>query len=526
MTPADYPLWKLANPQVTALVDDSGYSSLEEKPALGFVAEASLGRGGRGNLPANGVYSGLDLGQSASAVGRFLRAAGIQTGDRVALVARGGRDTVVVLLGILAAGAVAVPVNPAYQEAELEHVLRDSSARMVVESIEAAPSEALRAVVARLSLPWRRTAELVATAVSVADAGPGVVPADEDDAVIIYTSGTTGRSKGCVHTHGGLARGLSALMQLWGIGPGDVVVNALPLFHVHGLCVALLGPLWAGATVRLVDRFSPTSMLAAIDAGGTVAMTVPTMVFRLLEHLSTQPGDAARCARLRLMTCGSAALSPTQLEAFRDATGLTILERYGMSETLITLSNPLEGERIAGAVGRPVPGTSIRVVDDELQVRTPGMMRGYHNRPDADAEVFVVDDAGQRWFRTGDAVTVDDEGVVRIVGRLSQDILKVGGYKLSTREIEEALASHPDVVEVTVVGLPDEQWGQRVCAVVVPRPGARPSLPALQEHVRLAETKKPRALVLVDALPRNALGKVQKHLVTALAIERVSAAEA
>lgn len=497
MTPADYPFWKSANPQATALADDSGYFD-----------------------------SALDLAQSASAVGRFLHTVGVQKGDRVALVARGGRDTAVVLLGILAAGAVAVPVNPSYQEGELEHVLRDSGARMVVESVESVPSEALRLVIARLFLPWRNAADLVTEArLGPAGKGRDVVVADEDDAVIIYTSGTTGRSKGCVHTHGGLFRGLSALMQLWGIGPGDVVINALPLFHVHGLCVALLGPLWAGATVRLVDRFSPTSLLAAIDAGGTVAMTVPTMVFRLLEHLSTTPGDAARCARLRLLTCGSAALSPTQLEAFRDATGLTILERYGMSETLITLSNSLDGERIAGAVGRPVPGTSIRVVDDELQVRTPGMMRGYHNRPDADAEVFVVDDAGQRWFRTGDAVTVDDGGVVRIVGRLSQDILKVGGYKLSTREIEEALASHPDVAEVTVVGLPDEQWGQRVCAVVVPRSGARPSLSVLQEHVRLAETKKPRALVLIDALPRNALGKVQKHLVTALAIERLDTQE-
>jgi acyl-CoA synthetase (AMP-forming)/AMP-acid ligase II len=192
-----------------------------------------------------------------------------------------------------------------------------------------------------------------------------------------------------------------------------------------------------------------------------------------------------------------------------------------MSETLITLSNPLDGERVPGAVGRPVPGTRIRIVDDELQVQTPGMMRGYHNRADADAEVFVLDDDGQRWFRTGDAVSVDDDGVVRIVGRLSQDILKVGGYKLSTREIEEAIASHADVAEVTVVGLPDEQWGERVCAVVVARPGAAPTLEQLQQHVRLAETKKPRALLLVEALPRNALGKVQKHLVKALAQERL-----
>lgn len=498
MTPADYPLWQLANPQVTALVDDSGY-----------------------------FYSARDLGQVASAIGRLLRNAGVQKGDRVALVARGGRDTVLNLLGIFAAGAVAVPVNPGYQHSELDHVLRDSGARLVIETVEQTPSAALATVTAALKLPWRSALAVVAEAGR--DDVPGLsAPAADDDAVIIYTSGTTGRSKGCVHTHGGLFRGLQALMQLWGVGAGDVVVNALPLFHVHGLCVALLGPLWAGAGVRLVERFSPTAMLDAIappsgDVGGTVAMTVPTMVFRLLEHFAAHPDDVARCARLRLLTCGSAALSPAQLEAFREATGLTILERYGMSETLITLSNPLHGERVAGAVGRPVPGTSIRVVDDELQVRTPGMMRGYHNRTDADAEVFVVDEAGERWFRTGDAVTVDDDGVVRIVGRLSQDIMKVGGYKLSTREIEEAIASHPAVAEVTVVGLPDEQWGERVCAVVVVRAGPTLTLAALQQHVALAETKKPRALVVVDELPRNALGKVQKHLVKQLALERLRA---
>jgi acyl-CoA synthetase (AMP-forming)/AMP-acid ligase II len=491
MTPADYPLWQLANPQVTALADDSGY-----------------------------FYSALDLGQSASAVGRLLRNAGVQKNERVAVVARGGRDTVLTLLGIFAAGAVAVPVNPGYQHEEVAHVLRDSGARLVIETVEQEPSAAVAAVCATLSLPWRSAAALVAEAGR--DDGPGLLaPAADDDALIIYTSGTTGRSKGCVHTHGGLYRGLSALMQLWGIGPGDVVVDALPLFHVHGLCVALLGPLWAGAAVRLVERFSPSSMLEAIDAGGTVAMTVPTMVFRLLEHFAAHPDDVARCKRLRLLTCGSAALSPAQLEAFRTTTGLTILERYGMSETLITLSNPLDGERVPGAVGRPVPGTRIRVVDDELQVQTPGMMRGYHNRSDADDEVFVVDDDGHRWFRTGDAVSVDDDGVVRIVGRLSQDILKVGGYKLSTREIEEAIASHADVAEVTVVGLPDEQWGERVCAVVVPRPGCVLTLEQLQQHVHLAVTKKPRALLLVDVLPRNALGKVQKHLVKALAQQRL-----
>jgi acyl-CoA synthetase (AMP-forming)/AMP-acid ligase II len=190
-----------------------------------------------------------------------------------------------------------------------------------------------------------------------------------------------------------------------------------------------------------------------------------------------------------------------------------------MSETLITLSNPLDGTRVPGAVGRPVPGTVLRVVDDELQIQTPGMMRGYWGRADADAEVFVDggNDGAGRWFRTGDAVSVDDDGVVRIVGRLSQDILKVGGFKLSAREIEDEVLRHPAVLEATVVGLPNDEWGEQVCAAVVLRPGQSLTLEALQEHVQLSSAKKPRALLVLDALPRNAMGKVLKSAVKAMA---------
>jgi acyl-CoA synthetase (AMP-forming)/AMP-acid ligase II len=249
-------------------------------------------------------------------------------------------------------------------------------------------------------------------------------------------------------------------------------------------------------------------VVAAARGGATVFMSVPTMVHRLLGSLDDD--GAAALGALRLVTCGSAALSAEHLRAFAARTGVTILERYGMSETLITLSNPLVGERRAGAVGWPVPGTAVRVVDDELQVRSPGTMKAYWNRPDADAEAFVADPDGGRWFRTGDVVTLDDDGCVRVVGRASQDILKVGGYKLSTREIEEQIEGHPAVREVAVVGLPDAEWGERVCAVVALRPGATLTLTELQAHVRLAEVKRPRELVLVDALPRNALGKVMK----------------
>ncbi len=443
-----------------------------------------------------------DLDDRSARVATALARRGVAPGDRVAVAVRSSLDGVVCLLGCLRRGAVVVPVNPGYHEAELSHLLADSGAALVIEDEPSAP---LRAVIA--TTPLVTSAALVAESPST-DPAADALSRDDELAMLIYTSGTTGRSKGCAHTHRGLAVGIDALMSLWGIGPDDVVLNALPLFHVHGLCVCLLGALSRGACTRLLPRFSPEAVVDGARHGATVFMSVPTMVHRLLAALDD---DGARTlSSLRLVTCGSAALSADNLRAFEARTGLTILERYGMSETLITLSNPLVGERRPGAVGWPVPGTLIRVVDDELQVSSPGTMRSYWNRPDADAEVFVTDAEGIRWFRTGDVVALDPDGCVRIVGRASQDIMKVGGYKLSTREIEEQIETHPAVREVAVVGLPDAEWGERVCAVVVLHPGASLTLDALRAHVKLAESKRPRALVFREELPRNALGKVMK----------------
>ena len=457
-----------------------------------------------------------ELERGSAVVAAALARRGLAKGERVAWVVRSSVDAVVVLVGCLRRGLVVVPVNPGYQEQELAHLLDDSGATLVVEDVGAdGPCAPLAAVLG--ARPLTTTAALCAGEVAD-DISVDVDVDDEDLALLIYTSGTTGRSKGCAHTAGGLARGIDALMSLWGVSDDDVIVHALPLFHVHGLCVALLGALLRGATTRLLPRFSAEAVVDAAATGGTVFMSVPTMIHRLLGHLDARPVDGAVLGRLRLLSCGSAALSADHLVAFRDKTGLTILERYGMSETLITLSNPLHGARKPGSVGRAVPGTSLRIVDDELQVKTPGMMRGYWNRPDADAEVFVDDG----WFTTGDVVSVDDDGAVSIVGRASQDILKVGGYKLSTREIEEQLERHPAILEVAVVGEPDAEWGERVVAVVALRkaPAGQPpftlTLQDAQAAVHLHESKKPRRLVVVDALPRNALGKVQKPLVKAL----------
>lgn len=431
-----------------------------------------------------------DLLDAASA---RLASLGVQAGDRVACYADTDLDLVAALLAAHAMGALWVPINPGYQDRELQHIVEHSGASVVL------CDEPRMARVGALARPlaswWTRGAPRARRML------------DDDPALLIYTSGTTGRAKGCTLSFGNVVGAIGALSALWEIGADDEVVHALPLFHVHGLCVALHGALLRGARTRLLPRFSPAAVVEAVELGGTVFMGVPTMYRRLLDHLDAHPEDGKTLARARLFCAGSAALPAADLEAFERHTGHRIVERYGMSETLITLSNPVRGERKAGTVGLPIPGVSMRVVDDELQVQGPGVMRGYWNDAAATASTFTADG----FLKTGDTVRVDDDGYVTIVGRTSTDILKVGGYKLSAREIEEELATHAAVLEVAVVGVPDREWGQRVVACVVPRDeAAPPTLAELQAHVRLHEAKKPRGLCVLRELPKNAMGKVQK----------------
>ncbi|MBI1947597.1 MAG: AMP-binding protein [Deltaproteobacteria bacterium] len=439
--------------------------------------------------------SWAELDDRLDAASARLAALGVQPGDRVACFADTHLDVIAALLATHALGAVWVPINPGYQHAELAHVLEHSGAALVL------------CDEARLARGGPRARPLSSWCTR---GRPHAHAADDDElALLIYTSGTTGRAKGCMLSFANVLGAVSALSGLWRLGPGDEVVHALPLFHVHGLCVALHGALLRGARTRMLERFSPAAVIDAVARGGTVFMGVPTMYRRLLDHLDAKPQDGAVLARARLFCAGSAALPAADLEAFQRHTGHRIVERYGMSETLITLSNPLEGTRKAGTVGRPIPGVHMRVVDDELQVQGPGVMRGYWHDPEATAQAFTPDG----FLKTGDTVRVDDDGYVTIIGRTSTDILKVGGYKLSAREIEEQLAMHPAVREVAVVGVPDREWGQRVVACVVPRDaGAPPTLTSLQAHVQLHEAKKPRGLYLLAELPKNAMGKVQKKL--------------
>jgi malonyl-CoA/methylmalonyl-CoA synthetase len=433
-------------------------------------------------------------------------------GAPVAFLAEAGPAHLATLVGVLRAGGLAVPLSPLHTRPELEYLV--DNARPVTLLATAGQRAALEAaaggrdVVGLESLGGRGAAP--------------TPPRGDAPAIMLYTSGTTGRPKGVRLSHAAVAATVAALEDAWRWRADDRLLHVLPLHHTHGLIVAALGTLWAGAEAR----FLPFEAAAAWEALGdvTVFMAVPTIYAKLMDAFRAAPPEArarwaAHAARLRLFTSGSAALPASLLEEFRAATGQTILERYGMTEIGMALSNRYDGPRVPGAVGVPLPGVEVDVVGDdgraaregepgELRVRSTQMFSGYHGDDAATAASF---DAEGR-FRTGDTGARDADGVVRILGRTSVDIIKSAGYKLSALEIEAALREHPKVAEVAVIGVPDTTWGEVVTACVVAR--AALSLDELVDFARdrLAPYKVPRALRVVDALPRNAMGKVQKKL--------------
>jgi malonyl-CoA/methylmalonyl-CoA synthetase len=414
---------------------------------------------------------------------------------------------VVVSRGIWLAGGVAVPLATSHPPAELEYVIRDAEASIVVGSGRQAA--ALEAIAAATGARFIRTPDLIAT-----DAAPMAVapPVPDRRAMIVYTSGTTGKPKGAVSTHGNLAAQIASLVEAWEWTPRDVALLVLPLHHVHGIVNVLGCALAAGASCEMLPQFDAESAWDRLASGDvTVFSAVPTIYHRLIQSYDAAPtavqrarSDGAR--RVRLMMSGSAALPVRTLERWRAITGHTLLERYGMTELGMVLSNPLHGERRPGSVGTPLPGVEVRLVDGELEVRGPGVFLEYWKRPDETRAAFR-----DGWFRTGD-VAVLDEGAYRLLGRSNIDIIKTGGYKVSALEIEETLREHPAVADCAVVGAPDDEWGERLVATVELRPGAPLTLEELQAWARsrLAPYKIPRELRRVAALPRNAMGKVVK----------------
>jgi malonyl-CoA/methylmalonyl-CoA synthetase len=422
--------------------------------------------------------------------------------ERVAVWADISAHTVVGVVGALLAGVPAVPLNPKAGERELEHILTDSAPELIL----AAPAAKVPADRPRHDVDLR--------------ASGGDLPLEPDAeraALVVYTSGTTGPPKGSLMPRRAIATNLDALAAAWAWTAGDIVVHALPLFHVHGLVLGMLGPVRRGGGGHHVGRFSPEAVAAALDAGGTMLFAVPTMHRRLADAAEARPEIARALAGARLIVSGSAALPAVEHTRIQRLTGQRVVERYGMTETLMNTAVHADGDRRAGSVGPPVPGVELRLVHEdgdasgigEIQVRGPNLFLGYLNRPDATAEAMTPDG----WFQTGDLATRDPDGYIRIVGRRATDLIKSGGFKIGAGEIENALLEHPAVAEAAVAGVPDADLGERIAAWVVVAPGAeRPGDGELADHVArlLTPHKRPRDVRYVEALPRNAMGKVQK----------------
>jgi malonyl-CoA/methylmalonyl-CoA synthetase len=468
---------------------------------------------------------------------RGLAAAGVERGDRVAVFLETSPEVIIALLGHYRLGVTHVPINTRYRAGEVAHILEDSGAKALLLRAGSPCAGVVEAVQPRpATLEFRIWIGAGDSSAGPGDvgfddlvkwpAGPGAgFPDDEDPAILLYTSGTTGRSKGVALPLRAIVANTVAVTDLWHFSPEDTMALALPLFHVHGLCLGVHGALLHRMPLLLYERFDAGGIAGAFASGGaTLFQGVPTMYVRLLELLAESPQAARALSGGRLFTSGSAALAAGDFRRFEELTGHRILERYGMSETLFTLSNPYEDRR-PGTVGLPIPGYEVRIVDEtgrdlaaeepgEILVKGSGMMTGYWRRPEETAASFR-----DGWFATGDMASRDRAGYVTIAGRKSVDFIKSGGFKISTREIEDVLRVHPRVKDVAVVGAPDRVWGERIVAAVVLRPaaGPAPSSEALLEELSrfcaksLADYKRPREVRIFQDLPRNALGKIQKH---------------
>ena len=472
-------------------------------------------------LDGGGTLTYADAHATSARYAALLAARGLRPGDRLAAQVEKSPEALLLYLACLRAGLVYLPLNSAYQEGEVRYFLENAQPRAVVAQPRSTPW--LHPLAERLGIPQVFTLNdrgdgTLMQAARGFDAYFETVPRGGDDlAAILYTSGTTGRSKGAMITHRNLASNAKALHAAWGFRPDDVLVHMLPLFHVHGLFVASHCVLMNGTAMRFHARFEPEVAIADF-ARSTVFMGVPTMYTRLLAEKGLTRGA---CARMRLFVSGSAPLLAETHVEFEARTGHRILERYGMTETGMLTSNPLEGDRRAGTVGTPLPGTELRVVDDEdqpvgagdighIQVRGPSVLPGYWQMPEKNAEEFT----GDGYFRTGDVGSVSADGYVTIVGR-SKDLIITGGYNVYPKEIELAIGEIEGVHESAVVGVPHPDFGEAVTAVIVRQPGA--SAPSEKDVVaalkaRLANFKVPKSVHFVEELPRNALGKVQKNV--------------
>jgi malonyl-CoA/methylmalonyl-CoA synthetase len=471
------------------------------------------------------TYTYEQLHQAAEQLAAGLAAWGLRHGDRVAFFISNRPEFVIAYLATIKLGAIMVPINLRYRRLELSHILTDAAPRMLVTERKHLPlfdelsdtdKASLEAVVlAEEFAAWQASTPLAASLVQA-----------DDLALIMYTSGTTGRSKGAMLSHNNVLATVTALLAAWAWHPEDRLLLCLPLFHTHGLVVGLHCALACGATVRLRPSFDCAATIHELTSGlANLFFAVPTIYVRLVEELQKQP--RLDFSTVRLFCSGSAPLAAETLTAFAELTGHTILERYGMTETGMNLSNPYVGERVPGSVGTPLPGVSIRIVNDqgqdvllgevgELLVRGANVCLGYWQAPEKTQASFSTDAAGRQWFHTGDIAQQDPAtGYVTLLGRRHELIIS-GGFNIYPREIEEMLVTFPGVSEAAVVGQPDPKWGEVPCAYLVCNALLDQTALLAYCKTQLASFKVPKEIHLVPELPRNAMGKIQKHLLKEL----------
>lgn len=470
-------------------------------------------------LNDGGSYSYRAIDDLSARLAAVLLSTGARPGDRISAQVKKSPQALALYFACLRAGLVFHPLNPAYKAEELRYFLENAEPSVVI-----ADSENVRTMqnllkgvsdTPVLTLNADGSGTLMEAAEG-AQPRTAIVAAEEDSmAVLLYSSGTTGQPKGIVLTHGNLAMNARTLTKAWGFTDEDVLLHALPIFHVHGLFIALGCVMFSGASMRWLDSFAPEPVLQAMPES-SVFMGVPTYYTRLLAHPDFT-GEGARC--MRLFVSGSAPLTPETFAAFEERTGHKILERYGMTETNINTSNPLEGERRPGTVGLPLPGVEVRIVSDQneplpagevgdLQVRGENVFRAYWRQPEKTRQDFTQDG----FFKTGDQATVSDDGYVSIVGR-SKDMVITGGLNVYPIEVEKLLNRRADILESAVFGVPHPDFGEGLVAAIVMAEGGTFSENGIIEDLRdaLAAYKIPKRIIAVDALPRNVMGKVQKN---------------
>ena len=522
-----------------------------------LIARADRHRGATAVIDSEGSLTYNDLLDASSRVASSLLA-GRQDlhEERVAFLVTPAFPWVAVQWGIWRAGGVAVPLPLNSTRRELDYFIEDTEASTLVFD---GPAESLLAPIAAergaefgIQEPGVRSQKSGVRIIAMRKDGhiatttplpralacdqvltcqPAELPeiTSERRAMILYTSGTTSRPKGVVTTHANITAQIVSLVEAWEWSGDDRILLCLPLHHVHGIINVVSCALWSGAACEMLPRFDANAVWERVSRGGvTLFMAVPTVYVKLIaawDAASPERRAALRqaCGKLRLMVSGSAALPVSTLERWKEISGHTLLERYGMTEIGMALSNPVRGVRVPGSVGTPLPGVEVQLVDEdgklvaagtpgEIEVRGPSVFAEYWGQPEATRLAFR-----DGWFRTGDTAVVEN-GVYRILGRTNLDILKTGAHKVSALEIEEALRAHPSVAECAVVGVPDPEWGERVAAALVLNAGSALDLASLRAWAKefLATHKLPSRLLVLDALPRNAMGKVMKPAIAAM----------